>query len=58
MYDGKPQLSAFLRVELAADDTALLRRRTQPAVSYTHLDVYKRQVLNMAEEHSHGVKEG
>ena len=33
MYDGKPQLSAFLRVELAADDTALLRRRTQPAAA-------------------------
>ena len=42
----------FLKASLAAATTALLPFTASHAVSYTHLDVYKRQAKGLPSSHS------
>ena len=41
---GLSQSAAFDEIDIRSVDTAFIGQITQAAVSYTHLDVYKRQV--------------
>ena len=48
MYKRQQQVDVLVRVqqEVVASALVILPERGQEAVSYTHLDVYKRQVLD------------